>query len=151
MSGHASYGERIAGQTWPIAVRQRWREHGSCPLRERRMAVADALGEGPFGSLISDFGRLVEGMATGQVRPATTEEVVAAVATARDSEERVTIRASAHSFGGQAVSGQVTGPRRDPARRGPGRGRYGVVRPGATVRQVVDATLPYGLLPVLEV
>ena len=43
--------------------------------------------EGPFGSLISDFGRLVEGMATGQVRPATMEEVVAAVATARDSED----------------------------------------------------------------
>jgi FAD/FMN-containing dehydrogenase len=67
------------------------------------MAVADALGESPSGSPTYDFGRLVEGMATGQVRPATIEEVVAAVATAWDSGERLTIRASAHSFGGQAV------------------------------------------------
>jgi FAD binding domain len=67
------------------------------------MAMADALGEGSFGSLPYDFGRLVEGMATGHVRPATMEEVIAAVATARDRGDRVTIRAGAHSFGGQAV------------------------------------------------
>jgi cytokinin dehydrogenase len=110
------------------------------------MAVADALGEGLFGSVTSDFGRLVEGMATGQVRPATTEEVVAAVAAARDSGEPVTIRASAHSFGGQAVPDRsrvfdVT--RLDAVRVEDATALCG---PGATLRQVVEATLPHGLL-----
>jgi cytokinin dehydrogenase len=111
------------------------------------MAMADALGKGPFGSLTCDFGRLVEGMATGHVRPATMEEVVAAVATARDSGERVTIRASAHSFGGQAVpdrSRVLDVTRLDAVRVEDATALCG---PGATLRHVVGATLPHGLLP----
>jgi FAD/FMN-containing dehydrogenase len=111
------------------------------------MAVADALGEGSFGSLTYDFGRLVEGVATGYVCPATMEEVVAAVAGARDSGERVTIRASAHSFGGQAVpdrSQVLDVTRLDAVRVEDATALCG---PGATLRQVVDATLPHGLLP----
>ena len=112
---------------------------------------ADALGEGPFGSLISDFGRLVEGMATGQVRPATMEEVVAAVATARDSEDGsrfvpAHIASAAKPFPDRSRVLDVT--RLDAVRVEDATALCG---PAATLRQVVDATLPNGLLPVLEV
>lgn len=111
--------------------------------------MADAFGEAAPESLTHDFGRLVEGTATGRVRPTAVEEVIDAVATARDTGERITIRASAHSFGGQAVPDRsrvldVTGL--DEVRVDVD-ARTAVCGPGATLRQVVDATLPYGLLP----
>jgi cytokinin dehydrogenase len=111
------------------------------------MAMVDSFGEGPFGSVSSDFGRLVEGRFTSQVRPVTIQEVVAEVAAARDRGERVTIRARAHSFGGQAVPDRsrildVTGL--DSVRV---EAATAVCGPGASLRQVVDATLPHGILP----
>jgi FAD/FMN-containing dehydrogenase len=110
--------------------------------------MPDALGEERFGSLTSDFGGLVEGRSSGHVRPVTVEEVVAEVASARDSGDRVTIRAGAHSFGGQAVPDgsrvlDVTGL--DSVRVDVDAGTA-VCGPGATLRQVVGATLPHGLL-----
>lgn len=108
--------------------------------------MADVL-KGPLDSLERDFGRLVEGSATGHVQPTTVEAVVAAVESARRNRERVTIRASAHSFGGQAVphrSAVLDVTRLDSVRV---EGATAVCGPGATLRRVVDATLPLGLLP----
>ena len=120
-------------------------DHGS-PNFLKAVAMADAP-EGPPDSLEGDFGRLVEGHATGHVRPTSVEEVVAAVASARRTGGRLTIRANAHSFGGQAV------PHRSEVLDLTGldsvwvEGATAVCGPGVTLRQVVDATLPQGLLP----
>jgi len=105
---------------------------------------------GALGRVACDFGRVVRGEPAGVVRPRSGQEVAALVRDAGSAGGRLTVRGAGHSFGGQSLparsvvvdmSGlggvEFAGGEREVVRCGA----------GATLREVVTATLPRGRLP----
>src|SRR6266702_2049515 len=97
-----------------------------------------------------DFGQVVRGEPVGVVQPRSAREVAALVRDAGSAGERLTVRGAGHSFGGQSLPARsvvvdMSGLRgvesvdgdRELVRCGA----------GATLRDVVTATLPHGRLP----
>lgn len=97
-----------------------------------------------------DFGHVVRSEPVGVVQPRSEQEVAALVRDAGSASERLTVRGAGHSFGGQSLSAhavvvdmsglkgvEFVGGDRELVRCGA----------GATLREVVTATLSHGRLP----
>jgi cytokinin dehydrogenase len=102
------------------------------------------------GRVAHDFGNLARGEPLGVVQPASEDEVLALVREACSSGERLTVRGVGHSFGGQSLPARSVVL--DMSRLNgvePIDGDRAVIRcgAGATLREVVAATLPHGWLP----
>lgn len=99
---------------------------------------------------VEDFGHVVTGTARGVVRPVSPEEVGEVIREAIASGSKVTLRGVGHSAGGQAVpADSVVLDMSSLNGIGPVDSSGMTIRcqAGATLRQIVDATLPHGLLP----
>jgi cytokinin dehydrogenase len=97
-----------------------------------------------------DFGHVVRGEPVGVAQPRSEQEVATLVRDACAAGGRLTVRGAGHSFGGQSLparSGVVDMSRLKGVE--PAEGNRESVRcgAGATLREVVAATLPRGRLP----
>ena len=97
-----------------------------------------------------DFGGVLLGASTGIARPTSTEEVIDSVARAARDGTTLTIRGTGHSAGGQAVprnSVVLDTMHLNDALDVDTKAEHITCGGGATLRQVVERTLPLGLLP----
>jgi len=97
-----------------------------------------------------DFGHVVHGDPFGVITPTSGDEVIEAVHAAISSGWYLTLRGNGHSAGGQAVPrGSIVVDLSRLDRVGPVDTEKMTIRcgAGATLRQLVGATLPSGLLP----
>ncbi len=97
-----------------------------------------------------DFGHVLRGVPVGIVRPHSVEDVVGVVENARSEGSRLTLRGLGHSAGGQALPCEsvVVDLSEMNAVHPVEEGRTTIAcEPGATLRQVVAATLEHDLLP----
>jgi len=106
--------------------------------------------EEALAGVAEDFGHIYRGTARGVVHPRSAEEVSEAVVASAAAGSGVTVRGTGHSAGGQAV------PRDSTVFDLSRLNSVGDVEvedmtvscdAGATLRQLVEATLPLGLLP----
>jgi cytokinin dehydrogenase len=97
-----------------------------------------------------DFGHIVRGEPVGVVRPRSEQEVAAVVRDACSAGERLTVRGAGHSFGGQSLPARAVVADMSELRGVESiDGDRELVRcgAGATLRDVVTATLARGQLP----
>ncbi len=103
-----------------------------------------------FGELETDFGRLVTGQALAVERPRSPGELASVFAEARRMRKRLSIRGGGMSQSGQSVpdSSVVVDLSSWNRLEGIHSGRQSIrCQPGASWRQVLQATLPLGLAP----
>lgn len=109
------------------------------------MAESDALER-----VAHDFGHVVRGEPAGVVQPRSEQEVAALVRDAGCAGERLTVRGAGHSFGGQCLPARAVVVDMSGLKGvEPVDGDRELIRcgAGATLREVVTATLPHGRLP----
>ena len=97
-----------------------------------------------------DFGHVCRGTATGVLYAVSAEDIAEAVTTAASAGSAVTVRGTGHSAGGQAVphdSMVFDLSRMNSVGDVDVEDMTVSCAAGATLRQLVEATLPLGLLP----
>lgn len=97
-----------------------------------------------------DFGHVVRGEPVGVVQPRSEQEVAALVRDACAAGERLTVRGAGHSFGGQSLPARsvvVDMSGLDGVEPADGNRESVRCGAGATLRDVVAATLSHGRLP----
>jgi cytokinin dehydrogenase len=103
-----------------------------------------------LAAVAEDFGHVRRGTARAVVQPTSAADVAEALTAAASAGSAVTVRGTGHSAGGQAVPHDSTVldlTRLNSVGRVDIEGRTVACDGGTTLRQLVQATLPLGLLP----
>ena len=114
------------------------------------MALTTDRSDEALAAAAEDFGHVRHGTSQGVVQPTSVADVAEAVNAAASTGSALTIRGTAHSAGGQAVPYDSTVldlTRLSSIGRVDIEAKTVTCEGGATLRQLVEATLPLGLLP----
>src|SRR5437763_7478967 len=126
--------------------------HGLARSRDivRSTAVTIDRSAAALAAVAEDFGHVFRGKPLGVIRPTSAREISRAIGEARASSSRLTLRGIGHSAGGQSLPAEsVVMDLSTMNAVGPVDAEAMTVRcgAGATLRQVVSATLPVGFVP----